>query len=107
MKRALQIGFILLYASCLLSHLASGQDGSTGPSIDISPPSPSVSRSSDGGSPRAPDIDNFIRQVEGWKNNYPDRFDYLKKLLYKEPFTTQKYVPPAVWVYYPPMNNTT
>jgi hypothetical protein len=60
-----------------------------------------------GGGSKVPDIDNFIRQMEGWKNNYPERFDYLKKLLYKEPFTTQKYVPPAVWVYYPPENNTT
>ena len=91
MKRALLIGFILLYAASLLGHLASGQDGGQGPSIDISPPSPSVSRSSDGGSPRSPDIDNFIRQVEGWKNSYHDRFDYLKSLLYKEPFNTQNY----------------
>jgi hypothetical protein len=60
-----------------------------------------------GGGSSIPDIENFIRQVESWKNNYPDRFDYLKTLLYKEPFTTQKYAPPAVWVYYPPENNTT
>lgn len=63
--------------------------------------------SGDDGNSRMPDIDNFIRQVENWKQNYPDKFDYLKSLLYKEPFTTQKYVPPAVWVYYPPSNNIT
>jgi len=108
MKRALIIGFILLYTISFWGQTALGQAGSIGPSTDVPPPSPSVSRGDDsGGSLRAPDIENFIRQVESWKQNYPDRFDYLKKLLYKEPFTTQKYVPPAVWVYYSPMNNTT
>ena len=46
---------------------------------DVPPPSPSKASSSGGGS-RSPDIENFIRQVESWKTNYPDRFDYLKKL---------------------------
>ena len=64
-----------------------------------------VSSSSGGGS-RSPDIDNFIRQVESWKTNYPDRFDYLKKLLYKEPFTNATYSPPGVWLYYPSKNKT-
>ncbi len=64
-----------------------------------------VSSSSGGGS-RSPDIDNFIRQVESWKTNYPERFDYLKTLLFKQNFTTTKYVPPGVWLYYPSKNKT-
>lgn len=108
MKRILPIAFILILAISLWGPAASGQaDGGEGPSIDVPPPSISVSSGDSGGGHRSPDIDNFIRQVESWKNNYPERFDYLKKLLYKEPFTTQKYVAPAVWVYYPPSNNTT
>ena len=62
--------------------------------------------SSGGGGSRSPDIENFIRQVESWKTNYPDRFDYLKTLLYKQNFTTTNYVPPGVWLYYPSKNKT-
>jgi hypothetical protein len=59
-----------------------------------------------GGGSRSPDIENFIRQVESWKTNSPERFDYLKTLLFKQNFTTSKYVAPAVWLYYPSKNKT-
>ena len=74
---------------------------------DIHPPPKKVTISSSGGGSRSPDIENFIRQVESWKTNYPDRFDYLKTLLYKNnSFTTTNYVPPGVWLYYPTKNKT-
>lgn len=88
---------LLLVITCLFTIVALGI-------IPVPPPKKVTISSSDGGI-RSPDIDNFIRQVESWKNNYPDRFDYLKKLLYKESFTTETYTIPAVLIYY--LGNTT
>ena len=58
--------------------------------IDI-PVSQGSSSYSSGGGSRTPDIDNFIRQVEEWKDDYPDKFETLKKLLYIEPFVIKPY----------------
>jgi hypothetical protein len=73
--------------------------------IPVQPPK-RVSTSSNGGS-SLPDIENFIRQVESWKDNYKDRFEYLQKLLYKPAWTNTSYVPPDVWLYYPQSANKT
>jgi len=83
---------LLLVVTCLFTIVALG-------TIPVPPPK-RVTISSDDGGIRSPDIDNFIRQVESWKNNYPEKFDYLKKLLFKENFTTTEYKRPGVWVYY-------
>lgn len=90
---------ILLVFFCLSVIVAQGD-------IDIPVTSGGARVGSSGGGSRSPDIENFIRQVESWKNNYPDRFDYLKTLLFKENFTTTKYLPPGVWLYYPSKNKT-
>jgi len=75
--------------------------------VDIPVTSGGASVSSGGGGSRSPEIENFIRQVESWKTNYKDRFEYLQKLLYKPAFTSTNYALPDVWLYYPPSNNTT
>jgi hypothetical protein len=70
-------------------------------------PPPKKVPTSSSSSSRSPDIENFIRQVESWKDNYKDRFEYLQKLLYKPAWTNTSYVPPDVWLYYPPSANNT
>lgn len=90
MRGFVAILLILIYLSVII---AQGD-------VDIPVSSGGARVSSGGGGSRSPDIENFIRQVESWKNNYPDRFEYLKKLLYKEPFTTTEYKRPGIWVYY-------
>ena len=95
MKGFVAVLLILIYISVIV---AQGD-------VDIPVTSGGARVSSSGGGSRSPDIENFIRQVESWKTNYPDRFDYLKKLLYKEPFTTEMYQIPAVLIYY--LGNTT
>jgi hypothetical protein len=90
MRGFVAILLILIYLSVII---AQGD-------VDIPVTSGGARISSSGGGSRSPDIENFIRQVESWKTNYPDRFDYLKKLLYKEPFTTETYKIPAVLIYY-------
>jgi hypothetical protein len=90
---------------CLLLFMgAVGKEGPAGAGAAGAPSSPAAASkgsSGGGGGSRAPDIDAFTQQIEYWKTYYPDKLDYIKKLLYKEPFTTAKYVPPAVWIYYP------
>ena len=95
MRGFVAILLILIYLSVII---AQGD-------VDIPVTSGGARVSDSGGGSRSPDIDNFIRQVESWKTNYPDRFDYLKKLLYKEPFNTETYKIPAVLIYY--LGNTT
>ena len=96
MRGFVAILLILIYLSVII---AQGD-------VDIPVTSGGARVSDSGGGSRSPDIDNFIRQVESWKTNYPDRFDYLKTLLYKQNITTTKYVPPGVWLYYPSKNKT-
>jgi hypothetical protein len=96
---------VLALLACLLLFPAiDAKEGPAGAGAAGAPSAPStVSKGSSGGGggSRAPDIDAFTQQLEYWKTYYPDKLDYIKKLLYKEPFTTAEYVPPAVWVYYP------
>jgi len=68
---------------------SSGGEGST-----------TTSSGGGGGGSKHLQMDTFIKDLEKWQKEKPDQFDYLKKLLYKEPFTTSEYVPPVVWVYY-------
>ena len=100
-----RLPYLLLIAVFLHSALVA--DGAVGPGTSESAASagPSTVSGGGGGGSRLPDVDSFIRQVEYWKANYKDRFDYLQSLLYKPNFTTTKYVPPAVWLYYPSKNN--
>lgn len=95
MRRFAAILLIFIYLSVII---AQGD-------VDIPVTSGGTKTSSSGGGSRSPDIENFIRQAESWKANYPDRFDYLKKLFYKEPFNTETYKIPAVLIYY--LGNTT
>lgn len=101
-----RLPYLLLIAVFLHSALVA--DGAVGPGTSESAASagPSTVSGGGGGGSRLPDVDSFIRQVEYWKANYKDRFDYLQSLLYKPNFTTTKYVPPAVWLYYPSKNMT-
>jgi hypothetical protein len=97
MRRFVAILLILIYLSVVV---AQGD-------VDIPVTSGGARVSSSGGGSKSPEIENFIRQVEGWKNNYKDRFEYLQKLLYKPAWTNTSYVPPDVWLYYPPSDNKT
>jgi hypothetical protein len=102
MNKVLYIILIIIFLQSALVV-----DGAVGPGTSESSASAGPSRvSSGGGGSRLPDVDSFIRQVEYWKTNYKDRFDYLQSLLYKPNFTTTKYVPPGVWLYYPSKNKT-
>ena len=105
LKKAVMMALL----ACLLLFMAAeckeGPAGAGAAGAPSSPGTASTGSSGGGGGSRAPDIDAFSRQLEYWKTYYPDKLDYIKKLLYKEPFTTAKYVPPAVWIYYP--SNTT
>jgi hypothetical protein len=96
MKRNVAILLLVIYLS---SAVAQGD-------VKVPVTSGKTSASSSGSS-RAPDIENFIRQVESWKNNYNDRFEYLQKLLYKPAWTNTSYIPPDVWLYYPLSDNNT
>jgi hypothetical protein len=99
---------LALLASIILFVGAVGKEGPAGAGAAGAPSAPSTASkgsSGGGGGGRLSDIDAFTQQIEYWKTYYPDKLDYIKKLLYKEPFTTAKYVPPAVWVYFP-SNNT-
>ena len=99
-----RIMVIALLACLFLFLAADGKEGPAGAGAAGAPSSPgtaSTGSSGGGGGSRLPDIDAFTQQIEYWKTYYPDKLDYLTKLLYKEPFTTAKYVRPAVWIYYP------
>jgi hypothetical protein len=111
-RRSSMLKMIMVIAllACLFLFLAAeGKEGPAGAGAAGAPSSPetaSAVSSGGGGGSGLPDIENFIRQVESWKANYKDRFEYLQKLMYKPAFTSTKYVPPAVWIYYSPSKNT-
>jgi hypothetical protein len=100
MRRRVALFSLLLLAAYLTFMVAQGD-------VKVPVTSGKASTSSGGGGSRSPDIENFIRQVESWKTNYKDRFEYLQKLLYKPAWTNTSYVPPDVWLYYPPSANKT
>jgi hypothetical protein len=97
MKRGVAILLLVVYLSLMVVQA----------DVKVPVTSGKASTSSGGGGSRSPDIENFIRQVESWKTNYEDRFEYLQKLLYKPAWTNTSYVPPDVWLYYPPSANKT
>lgn len=59
-----------------------------------------------GGGHAQESIETFISRLESWKVQNPDKFDYLKKLLFKESFTTSNYTTPLVFVDYQSGNLT-
>lgn len=59
-------------------------------SLDIPPPSPSAGGGGGGGS-RQIDMDRIYKALQEGKQQKPQKFEELKKLLYIEPFTTREY----------------
>jgi hypothetical protein len=59
-------------------------------SLDIPPPSASSSGGGGGGS-RQIDMDRIYKALQDGKQQKPQKFEELKKLLYIEPFTTREY----------------
>lgn len=53
-----------------------------------------------GGGHRQQSIDSEIRTYEQWKIQYPEKFEKLKTILWKDPITTEDYKLPTVLVYY-------
>jgi hypothetical protein len=60
-----------------------------------------------GGGSKKLTVDAFKRYLEDWQERQPDKYEEIRDLLYKEPYTTENYVSPSVWVYYEPKNNKT
>lgn len=53
-----------------------------------------------GGSGSSLSMEKFKNYLERWQKEDSMKFDYIKKLLYKEPWTTDKYDPPRVNIIY-------
>lgn len=53
-----------------------------------------------GGGGSSLNVDKFKNYLERWQKDDPVKYEYIKKLLYKEPWTTDKYVPPRVNIMY-------
>ncbi len=53
-----------------------------------------------GGGGSSLSMEKFKNYLESWQKNDPIKYDYIKKLLYKEPWTNDKYVPPRVNIIY-------
>jgi len=60
-----------------------------------------------GGGSKKLTADSFKKYLEDWQNRQPDKYEEIRDLLYKEPYTTENYVAPSVWVYYDPESNRT
>jgi hypothetical protein len=97
----------IIFFACLITSLPiyakegpAGSSTSAGSATGSSGTGTPVVSSSSGGGHRVQEIDSFSRQLESWKKQYPEKFENLKKLLYIEPFTTEKYNVPAVQIYY-------
>jgi len=58
--------------------------------LDIPPPTPSQGGGGGGGS-RQTDLDRILKALQEGKEQKPQKFEQLKKLLYIEPFTTKEY----------------
>lgn len=77
----------------ILSFASQGQS-------NIGSMSPSDTVSSGDGSHRQLEIEKLIKAVEQAKDQKPARYEYLKDLLSKPPFTTAEYKLPAILLYY-------
>jgi hypothetical protein len=51
-------------------------------------------------------MDTFTKDLEQWKKDKPEKFDYLKTLLSKPFVTSEEYKKPVVFIYYPSDNFT-
>ena len=60
-----------------------------------------------GGGSKKLTADSFVKYLKEWEDRQPDKYSEIRDLLYKEPYTTEDYVAPSVWVYYEPENNKT
>jgi hypothetical protein len=83
MNRALAFA-VLLILMLLSVQFAACQ------TLDIPPPSPSAGGGGGGGS-RQIDMDRIYKALQEGKQQKPQKFDELKKLLYIEPFSTSEY----------------
>jgi len=66
-------------------------------------PEPTPGPSNDGGGGgggSSLNLEKFKNYLERWQKESPDKFEYIKKLLYKEPWTSEEYIPPRVNVIY-------
>lgn len=61
---------------------------------------PSGSNGGGGGGGSSLNLDKFKNYLEQWENEDSTKFDLVKKLLYKEPWTNTKYSKPRVNIYY-------
>ncbi len=75
---------ILMMLLLLLNQLVACQ------TLDIPPPTPSQGGGGGGGS-RQTDLDRILKALQEGKEQKPQKFEQLKKLLYIEPFTTKEY----------------
>lgn len=55
---------------------------------------------SSGGGGSSLNLDKFKSYLERWQKEDEKKFDLVKKLLYKEPWTSTEYLPPRVNIYY-------
>ena len=60
-----------------------------------------------GGGSKKLTADAFIKYLKDWEDRQPNKYNEIRDLLYKEPYTTEDYVAPSVWVYYDPNKNKT
>lgn len=74
---------ILMMLLLLLNQLVACQ------TLDIPPPTPS--QGGGGGGSRQTDLDRILKALQEGKEQKPQKFEQLKKLLYIEPFTTKEY----------------
>lgn len=82
MGQALRVA-VLLMLLLLLDQLVACQ------TLDIPPPTPS--QGGGGGGSRQTDLDRILKALQEGKEQKPQKFEQLKKLLYIEPFTTKEY----------------
>lgn len=89
------IAFILVSGTSL-GGLTPGGDSGSGSSDSSS----ASSGGGGGGGSKQISADSFIRMLKSWQNNYPIKFDEIKTLLYKEPYTTTEYKVPMGLIRY-------
>jgi len=66
----------------------------------IGPPTKPTGTTGGGGGGSSLSLDKFKNYLERWQKEDAVKFDYIKKLLYKEPWNTEDYVPPRVNIIY-------
>ena len=84
MNRCLRFAFVFILLISLLMQFSASQ------TIDIPPPSPTAGGGGGGGS-RQIDFDRIFKALQEGKQQKPQKFEEMKKLLYIEPFITKEY----------------